>query len=164
LGAARVVPVVEVSAALQYREREPDAVLGGERHGRGVAGVDAGNSPPGLRGPDLRGHTVVHTTHAGTAGLLAADAADEGLTGSFVNISAGHRYLRERSPNPAPLVRMGSEARERCLEDDLYAEALQRMLENCDGRLETVRDTLRGAPAAAKFFDPAWDWAQQGDF
>src|SRR4030095_14610823 len=140
----------EVSAALQYREREPDAVLVGERHGRRLAGFDAGNSPTDLRAHDLRGHTVVHTTHAGTAGPLAADAAGELLTGSFVNISAVHRSLRERSPNRVALVRMGHEARERCLEDDLYAEALQRMLENCDGRLDTVRDTLRRAPGAAK--------------
>ena len=86
------------------------------------------------------------------------------LTGSFVNISAVHRYLRERSPDRVSLVRMGHEARERCLEDDLYAEALQRMLEGHAARLEAVRETLRGADAARKFFDPACDWAPRTDF
>jgi len=128
-GAARVVPVAGVSAAL-----------------------------------DLRGRTVVHTTHAGTQGLLAATAADEVLTGSFVNISAVHRYLRTTSPERVSLVRMGHEARERCLEDDLYAETLQRLLEGRGARLDGVRETLRDAAAAQKFFDPACDWAPQADF
>jgi 2-phosphosulfolactate phosphatase len=107
---------------------------------------------------------VIHTTHAGTQGLLAADAADEVLTGSFVNISAVARYLLAKAPERISLVRMGHEARERCLEDDLYAESLQRLLEGRDARLGAVRDTLRGADAAKKFFDPACDWAPLTDF
>jgi len=163
-GAARVLPVAEISTALEYRKSDPRAVLIGERHARRLAGFDAGNSPTDVIALDLRGRTVVHTTHAGTQGLLAATTADEVLTGSFVNISAVHRYLRERSPDRVSLVRMGHEARVRCLEDDLYAEALQRMLEGHAARLEAVRETLRGADAARKFFDPACDWAPRTDF
>src|SRR5678815_3313974 len=61
--------------------------------------------------------------------------------------------------------RMGHEARERCLEDDLCADALVTLLQG--GRApETavVRERLRDAPAAKKFFDPACDWAPEPDF
>jgi 2-phosphosulfolactate phosphatase len=163
-GATKVLPVAEIATALELRALEPKAVLVGERHTRRLAGFDAGNSPTEVLALDLRGRPVIHTTHAGTQGLLAAEAADEVLTGSFVNISAVCRYLLRRSPERVSLVRMGHEARERCLEDDLYAETLQRLLEGRDGRLGEVRATLRTAEAAQKFFDPAAEWAPETDF
>ena len=163
-GASRVLPVAAIEAALELRTRERDVVLVGERHGRRLPGFDAGNSPTELRALDLRGRTVVHTTHAGTQGLLAADAADEVLTGSFVNISAVARHIRATRPQRVSLVRMGHEARERCTEDDLYAESLRCLLAGEDARLADVRETLRGAPAARKFFDPACTWAPLDDF
>jgi 2-phosphosulfolactate phosphatase len=86
------------------------------------------------------------------------------LTGAFVNISAVCRYLRSRSPGRVSLVRMGHEARERCAEDDLYAECLRLMLLGRSAPLGEVRDRLRGSPAAQKFFDPTCDWAPLEDF
>jgi 2-phosphosulfolactate phosphatase len=163
-GAARVHPVAEIETALALRARHPGALLVGERHGRRLPGFDAGNSPTELLTLALAGRAVIHTTHAGTQGLLATVHADETLTGSFVNISAVARYLRERKVERVSLVRMGHEARERCIEDDLYAEALRALLEGRDARLGRVRETLRSAPAARKFFDPACDWAPLEDF
>jgi 2-phosphosulfolactate phosphatase len=163
-GAARLLPVAEIDAALELRSREPDALLVGERHGRRLPGFDAGNSPTELRALDLRGRTVIHTTHAGTQGLLAAADAEEVVTGSFVNISAVARYIRAVRPQRVSLVRMGHEARERCTEDDLYAESLQRLLADENAQIGQVRQTLRGADAARKFFDPACTWAPLDDF
>lgn len=62
------------------------------------------------------------------------------------------------------LVRMGHEARERCIEDDLYAHRLIDLLEGRDPGLHRVPALLREAPAARKFFDPAFEDAPQGDF
>jgi 2-phosphosulfolactate phosphatase len=163
-GAARVLPAGEIEQALELGRRYPGAVLVGERHARRLPGFDAGNSPTEIRALDLRGKVLVHTTHAGTQGLLNATAADEVLTGSFVNISAVRRYLEARSPAQVSIVRMGHEARERCAEDDLYAECLRLMLEGRPAPLAEVRDRLRDAPAAVKFFDPACDWAPRDDF
>lgn len=163
-GASRVLPVAEVETALELRTRERDVVLVGERHGRRLPGFDAGNSPTELLALDLRGRTVVHTTHAGTQGLLAADLADEVLTGSFVNISAVARHIRAIRPDRVSLVRMGHEARERCAEDDLYAESLRCLLAGEDACLAGVREKLRDAPAARKFFDPDCTWAPLEDF
>jgi 2-phosphosulfolactate phosphatase len=59
---------------------------------------------------------------------------------------------------------MGHEARERCAEDDLYAECLRLLLLGEPAPLGEVRERLRSAPAATKFFDPACDWAPRDDF
>ena len=163
-GAARVLPAGEIEEAVELGRRFPGSLLAGERHGRRLPGFDAGNSPTELRGLDLRGRVLVHTTHAGTQGLVNASAADEVLTGAFVNISAVCRYIRSRNPQHVSLVRMGREARERCAEDDFYAECLRLLLLGRPAPLAEVRERLRGAPAAGKFFDPAPDWAPRDDF
>lgn len=163
-GASRVFPAGEIEEALDLGRRFPGAVLAGERHARRLEGFDAGNSPTEIRALDLRGRVLVHTTHAGTQGLVNASGADEVLTGAFVNISAVCRYIQRRSPARVALVRMGHEARERCAEDDLYAECLRLMLLGQAAPLGEVRERLRDAPAAVKFFDPACDWAPRKDF
>jgi 2-phosphosulfolactate phosphatase len=164
VGAARVLPVAEIEQAFEVGKRFPGAVLAGERHARKLAGFDVGNSPTEIRSLDLRGRILVHTTHAGTQGLVNASGADEVLTGAFVNISAVCRYLLAKAPQRVSLVRMGHEARERCAEDDLYAQCLQQLLEGRQAPLAAVRERLRDAPAAQKFFDPDCDWAPREDF
>ena len=61
---------------------------------------------------------------------------------------------------------MGHEARERCAEDDLCAEALVDLLQ--DGRRGTVTEiyAIRCATRRrhSKFFDPACEWAPSPDF
>ena len=163
-GAARVLPVAEIEEAMALGRRFPGAVLAGERHARRLPGFDIGNSPTEVRAVGLRGKVLVHTTHAGTQGLVGATGADEVLTGAFVNISAVCRYVQRRAPERVSLVRMGHEARERCAEDDLYAECLRLMLLGQRAPLDEVRERLRDAPAAVKFFDPACDWAPRDDF
>src|SRR5512139_4551 len=163
-GAARVLPVAEIEDAKALGRRFPGAVLAGERHARKLPGFDIGNSPTEVRSIGLRGRVLVHTTHAGTQGLVNATGADEVLTGAFVNISAVRRHIEARAPARVSLVRMGHEARERCAEDDLYAECLRLMLLGQPAPLADVRERLRDAPAAVKFFDPACDWAPRDDF
>lgn len=164
-GAARVLPVGAIDDALAVRQVMPGALLIGERHARRLPGFDAGNSPTEIIALGVAGRPVVHTTHAGTQGLVTATGADEVLTGSFVNASAIACYVRQRRPNLVTVVRMGHEARERCAEDDLCAEALVTLLQGGPApETGRVRDRLRGAPAAGKFFDPACDWAPEADF
>jgi len=164
-GAARLLPVAEIEEAFALRTSFPGAVLVGERHARKLPGFDAGNSPAEMLAIDLRGKVVVHTTHAGTQGLIHAENAGEVLTGSFVNISAVCRHVLSRTPERVTLVRMGHEARARCDEDDLYAESLERMLRGGAAPVtQSVRERLRDSPAAQKFFDPRCDWAPEADF
>jgi len=164
-GASRVLPVGAIEDALALRKALPDALLVGERHARRLPGFDAGNSPTEVLALGVAGRPVVHTTHAGTQGLVNAAGADEVLTGSLVNVSAIARYVRSRGPAQVTLVRMGHEARERCAEDDLCAATLVELLGGgVPPGTSRVRDLLRDAPAARKFFDPACDWAPRPDF
>lgn len=174
---ARVLPVADVDVALELRRRHPDWLLAGERHARQLPGFDFGNSPTQIEAADLAGRTLVHTTHAGTQGLVNASRADEVLTGSLVNAAALVRYARRLGPASVALVRMGHEAEERCAEDDLCAELLYSRLADVADAAAADADRpplprtadeaaahLRHAPAAAKFFDPAATWAPEGDF
>jgi len=163
-GAALSIPVAEVEAARELKRAYPNAILLGERHARPLPGFDCGNSPTELEQLDVVGRTLIHTTHSGTQGLANALAADEIITGALVNCAAIVRYLKLRAPERVTLVRMGHEARERCDEDDLCAELIQARLRNEMLDTATVRNRLRCAKSAKKFFDPACDWAPERDF
>src|SRR5690606_1296023 len=104
-----------------------------------------------------------HTTHAGTQGLTQALQADEVITGALVNAAAIVRYIRQRQPAQVTLVRMGHEATSRSAEDDLCAELLRARLLG-EAQPQDVREQLRTADSARKFFDPACDYAPEQDF
>jgi 2-phosphosulfolactate phosphatase len=163
-GAAKIIPVGSIDEARALKAGSPDAYLIGERHARPLPGFDSGNSPADLERLDLRGRTLIHTTHAGTQGLTHAVQAHEVITGALVNAAAIVRYVRLRQPDRVTLVRMGHEARERCEEDDLCADLLHQRLLGAEPDISAIPARLRTAPSAAKFFDPACDWAPERDF
>lgn len=163
-GARSVVPVASVDLARELKSSHPDWLLVGERHARQLPGFDCGNSPTQLEQFDLRDRTLIHTTHAGTQGLVNAEYADEVLTGALVNAGAIVRYIQSKNPDQVTLVRMGHEAVERCEEDDACAQILSaRLTGNRIDELSLIED-LRQASSAQKFFDPVCEWAPAGDF
>jgi 2-phosphosulfolactate phosphatase len=107
---------------------------------------------------------LIHTTHSGTQGLVNAVQADEVITGALVNAAAIVRYIQRRRPEQVTLVRMGHEARVRCAEDDLCAQILSARLSGATVVVDDLAAQLRSADSAKKFFDPACDWAPEGDF
>jgi 2-phosphosulfolactate phosphatase len=163
-GAKRILPVAEVETALELRRAHPEYLAIGERGGKMVEGFDFGNSPTDISRADVRGRTLVQTTSAGTKGLTNASQADVVLTGALVNASAICAYIESLAPERVTIVRMGLAARERCMEDDLCAELLRARLSGEAFDVTRVRDELRAAPAAQKFFDPQATWAPEGDF
>lgn len=163
-GAERVVPVAAEATARQFKATQPHWLLVGERHARKLPGFDHGNSPSEIAGLDLSGRTLIHTTHAGTQGLMAARDASVVLSAALVNASATVRRIRELAPSRVTLVRMGQEARERTLEDDLCAEWLASQLRDEPYDSASIPARLRQAPSAQKFFDPACDYAPREDF
>jgi 2-phosphosulfolactate phosphatase len=166
-GARRIVPVAGIDEAKALKAANPDWILVGERHARKLPGFECGNSPSDLLKFPLAGRTVIHTTHAGTQGLTAAAAApgvQVVLTGALANAGATVRHVLALAPDEVTIIAMGHEARERCVEDDLCAELLEARLRGLPFDLTVVEPRLRAAPAAAKFFDPAADWAPEADF
>jgi 2-phosphosulfolactate phosphatase len=163
-GGARIIPVAAIETAHALKRRHPEWLLAGEREARDLPGFDFGNSPSRIASAALRGRTLVHTTHSGTQGITAAAAATEVLSGSLVNAAAIARYVGRQAPNEVSLVRMGHQATERCLEDDVCAELIHARLLGLPYDLGGIEARLRAAPAARKFFDPAATWAPESDF
>ncbi|MGH8206343.1 MAG: 2-phosphosulfolactate phosphatase [Steroidobacteraceae bacterium] len=163
-GVERIIPVGDAEEALQLKRADPKIFAVGERHGRRLPGFDCGNSPTELESFDLRGRRMVHTTHAGTQGLVNAAAADLVLTGSLVNAAAICRYISALAPASVSLVRMGVAASEHSDADDLCAELLAARLSGRSFDESSIVPRLRRSPEAQKFFDPAADWAPQRDF
>lgn len=164
-GAAFIVPVEGVEEARELKAQHPEWLLTGERHARRLPGFDCGNSPSEVFAAQPAGRTIIHTTHAGTQGLMAASrAVSHVFTGAFVNLSATIAAVRALSPKDVTIIAMGHEARERCEEDDLCREAMIAALQGHALPFTNLSDRLRGAPAAAKFFDPEADWAPETDF
>ena len=128
MGAKEIRPVGAVEEALSWREKDPDAVLIGERHGRKLDGFDFGNSPSTVDPEIIRGKRIIHTTSAGTQGVANAVHAKEILTGSFVNAQAIADYIRRQSPEIVTLVCMGKEGLASAEEDELCALYLQSLL------------------------------------
>ena len=152
--AARIIPVGDVETALQYRAEHPGTILCGERGGAKIEGFDYGNSPSQLEHVDFTGKTVIHTTSAGTQGIVNAAAADEILAGSLVAAKAIAAYIKKKQPEEVSLVCMGLAGQERTEEDTFCAEYLKALLLD-----EPLPDLAAGAAriratSGAKFFDP----------
>ena len=153
-GAGEVRPVGTVEETFAWREKDPDCILVGERHGKRIEGCDLGNSPSSIVPGMIRGKRVIHTTSAGTRGIVSAVHAREILTGSFVNAKAIAAYIRRKDPEKVSLVCMGKEGLAPAEEDELCADYLKSLLTGegmpeIDQKLGNLR--FRGG---RHFFDP----------
>jgi 2-phosphosulfolactate phosphatase len=162
-GATDYIAVADESLARQLG-RESGVILAGERDCVMLDGFDYGNSPTEIEHVDFSGRRLVHTTSAGTQGLLACSDADEIVTGSFVNAEAVVRYIRTREPEVVTLVAMGTAGVMRAQEDMMCAMYLKNALEDYPNSFETLRTFLAQVESAAKFFDPEKTYAPERDF
>ena len=110
LGAQQVIPVGDVETAYNLKEQNPEMILAGERHGKILPGFDVGNSPSELIKLEVKGKTVVHTTSAGTQGIVNAVNATEILGASLLNARATAEYIKKTGTQDVSLVCMGLEA------------------------------------------------------
>ena len=97
-GAAAVYAVGSIDEARALSAALPGSVTVGERRGVRLPGFDFGNSPSQILPEAVKDRPVVHTTSAGTQGLVNAQGASEILTGSLVNASAIARYIEKTDP------------------------------------------------------------------
>jgi 2-phosphosulfolactate phosphatase len=118
-----------------------------------IDGFDYGNSPSQVENVDFTNRTVIHTTSAGTQGIVSASCADEILAGSLVCAGAIAAYIREKEPAEVSLVAMGLAGIRPTEEDTLAAEYIASLLEDrpfpeLAGRIARLRKT-----DGAKFFE-----------
>ncbi len=155
---------VDKVARAEELAAEQDAILMGERDCIKVKGFAHGNSPTEIEHVDFTGKTIVHTTSAGTKGLLASASADEIITGAFVNAKAIVEYIRSREPEVVTIVAMGTGGIMRAQEDMMCAMYLKNELEEYPNSFETLKTFLAKVDSAEKFFDESKDYAPERDF
>lgn len=163
-GAESITAVGDRELAYRMKERDPSVLLVGERRGIKLPGFDLGNSPWEVTRTNVSGRRIVHTTSAGTQGIVNASGADEILAGSLVNAGAIARYILKRAPKEVSLVAMGLDACRESEEDTLCARYIKSLLEG--EPLATVREEalhLRET-TGRKFFDPSLPQFPEGDF
>jgi 2-phosphosulfolactate phosphatase len=147
-GAVAIVPVSEISKALEMGNKQAGVLLGGERNGvkiRTAEGeFDFGNSPREYTPDAVKGKTIVSTTTNGTRALRACAGAKMVLAGAFLNLSATANILQEKKFEQVLLACAGTGERA-ALEDILAAGALVEILS--DGGIATLTDSAQVAVA-----------------
>ncbi len=129
MGVKEIRPVGTIEEAFQMKVDITDSVLIGERHGKKCDGFDFGNSPSTVSKEQVAGKTVIHTTSAGTQGIVNAVNASEIITGSLVNAKAVAEYIMQKQPEVVSLVCMGNGGVRPAAEDELCAEYIKSILE-----------------------------------
>lgn len=152
-GAVRIIATAQVGDAFLLKKKYSNSVLVGERNERKIDGFDFGNSPTEIVKADLYGKTVIHTTTAGTQGLVNAVNAELVITGSFVNAGAIVNYIKAINPELVSLVAMGYRATESAPEDLLCAEFIAASL-NGNGQINEKRISDLKETSGKRFFEP----------
>ena len=129
MGVKEIRPVGTIEEAFRRREDLTDAILVGERHGKKCEGFDYGNSPSSIQVENVRDKIIIHTTSAGTQGIVNANGASEIITGSLVNAKAVAEYIMKQQPQTVSLVCMGNGGIRPAAEDELCAEYIKSILE-----------------------------------
>jgi 2-phosphosulfolactate phosphatase len=163
-GAEKIIPVGDLDFAFELKRKNPEYILIGERNEQKVPGFDFGNSPLHILHKDFKGKTIVHTTSAGTQGLVNAKNADVIVTGSFVNADAIVNYIRTLDPPQVSLVCMGYSAERPIEEDTFCAEYIQACLLNQDTDYPAMVKILRKTSGARFFEENKQDFAPREDF
>ena len=155
LGAKEICPTGSIEDTFAWRKKDPDCILAGERQGKKIEGCDLGNSPSSVDPEIIRGKRIIHTTSAGTQGIVNAVHADEILTGSFVNAKATAAYILEKAPEKVSLVCMGKAGVEPAEEDELCAVYLRSLLAGQEMPEIGRRLQALAHGGGRHFFDPA---------
>ena len=132
--------------------------MAGERGGVILPGFDFGNSPSQTEHADFQDKILIHTTSAGTQGLVHTCAAGAGeiLTGSLVNASAIASYIKNRNPERVSLVCMGNSGITFAPEDELCARYIRSILIGEPIEMGPEILFLVNEPSVVKFFDIRW--------
>jgi 2-phosphosulfolactate phosphatase len=152
-GAYRLIATAEPEDALKLKMQYKNSVLVGEREEKKIPGFDFGNSPTEIIKTDFTGKTVIHSTTAGTNGLVNAVNADTVLTGSFVNVIAVTDYIKTVKPEHVTLVSMGYRAEVSAEEDLLCAEMIAAGLQNSHEKFDKRISELKNS-SGKRFFKP----------
>ncbi len=163
-GADKIIPVGDIETAYKLKQDNPDYILVGERNNKMMPGFDFGNSPHQVRNFDFKGKTVVHTTSAGTQGIVNVSDSDEIITGSFVNAGAIIEYIEKQKPDIVSLVCMGYSTKYPIEEDTYCAEYIQNSLEGKPSDFNLMVQQIRNTSGKRFFIDDMQNHCPSEDF
>ena len=129
MGVNEIRPVGTIDEAFKLKDELTNSILVGERHGKKCEGCDYRNSPSSVQIENVKGKNIIHTTSAGTQGIVNANGASEIITGSLVNAKAVAEYIIKRQPQTVSLVCMGNGGVRPAAEDELCAEYIKSVVE-----------------------------------
>lgn len=132
MGVKEIRPIGSVEDAFALKNTLSNSVLIGERGGKKCDGFDFGNSPSTVLPEAVKGKTILHTTSAGTQGIVNATNATEIITGSLVNAKAVAEYIKRKHPEKVSLVCMGNAGVRPAAEDELCAEYIKSLVEGAE--------------------------------
>lgn len=132
MGVKEIRPIGSIEDAFALHKELPGSVLIGERHGKKCDGFNFGNSPSTVLPEAVKGKTILHTTSAGTQGIVNATKATEIITGSLVNAKAVAEYIKKKQPETVSLVCMGNAGVRPVAEDELCAEYIKCLVEGTE--------------------------------
>ena len=152
-GAKKLIPVGDMQIAYNYKKKDNNFILIGERNGIILPGFDYGNSPSQIENIDFSGKTIIHTTSCGTQGIVKAINAKKIITGSLVNAKAIARYITKNKINEISLVALCRTGKLPADEDILCAKYIKSLgedkpLNNMKEEIEKLKITT-----GSKFFD-----------
>jgi 2-phosphosulfolactate phosphatase len=140
-GVLSIIATGDVEEAFRLKRINRHSLIAGERDEKKVDGFDFGNSPTEILQSDLTGKILIHTTTAGTQGIVNAVNADIVISGSFVNAAAIVRYIKTMDPEYVSLVAMGYRAVISAEEDLLCAEYI---IDGLQGRKQVTDKQVSG--------------------
>ena len=159
-GAKKIIPVGDMQIAYDYKNKNNDYILIGERNGIILPGFDYGNSPSQIEYINFSEKTIIHTTSCGTQGIVKSVNAKEIITGSLVNAQAIVKYIIKNNIEEVSLLTLSRKNELPFDEDILCAKYIISMLEN--NPLNTLGQEIEKLKitTGSKFFDKS----KQNDF
>jgi 2-phosphosulfolactate phosphatase len=152
-GCAGFIPVATIEEAreLAGKMKDPNILLGGERHARALDGFHVGNSPRDYSPSIVQGKFVIMTTTNGTRALVAAREAKEIFIGAFLNLSAVCRRLTESRRDV--IIACSGEKNLFCIEDFVCGGGIIACL-SAGGYSPVMTDTARAAKILYEHYSP----------
>ncbi len=152
-GAKKLIPVSDVQIAYNYKNKDNNYILIGERNGIILPRFDYGNSPSQIEKVDFSNKTVIHTTSCGTQGIVKSVNAKEIITGSLVNAQAIVKYIMQNKIDHVSLLTLCRQEEHPFDEDVLCAKYIKGLLENVPlNNIEEEIEKLK-ITSGSKFFD-----------
>lgn len=142
-GAKEVIPFADVDGARAAKEKDPDALLCGERQGKKLPGFDLGNSPQDYSRDVVAGRSLVFSSTNGSVALASAPTGAEVLVGGIVNLTAVAERIA--TLNQATVITCSGKLGQFALEDAAGAGGIIAKLWEITSELELVNDGARAA-------------------